>query len=177
MRAARGFTLLVAALILFAVPAARAETIAENDSTGTANGEPVPIGPAPGGWMLAYQHDANGVRVAGDLAVLSEAVRAGADVKVAYALNDPFDGWEGVFECEWLFVKQDDSVVTCVNTHCIGVGGLEGPSFGFNHDAYHFFALVNTEGRWDQSRWLVGEHTDRGHTQVRRGFKWFVKSR
>jgi len=159
------------------IPAVLAEQIADSDVSGTENGEPVPIGPAPGGWILAYQHDADGARVAGNLAFLANAVRTGADVKVAYALHDPFEGWEGVFECQWLFVKQDDSVVTCMNTSHISTGGLEGPGFGFLDDAYHYFTLANTEGKWDNSRWLVGEHTDRGHTQGRYGLKWFVKAR
>lgn len=38
----------------------------------------------PCGWQQVYEHDENGIAVGGDINALAAAVRAGADVKVAY---------------------------------------------------------------------------------------------
>jgi len=124
---------------------------------------------AQAGWQFAYEHDAQGQPIAGDIAVLTDAVANGADVKVEAPSSA---GTASFFGCDFVFVKE--GLVTCMNTRHISVRGIEGSDFGFQDNAYHWFLMVNTNGKRDMSRWNVGEHVDRGHTQNRVGLRWYV---
>ncbi|CAC5398771.1 unnamed protein product [Mytilus coruscus] len=44
----------------------------------------------------------------------------------------------------------------------------------FQQNAYWWFNLWSTDGTRDLSRWSVGEHTDRGHSNDRVSMKWFA---
>nr|VFK02184.1 MAG: hypothetical protein BECKH772B_GA0070898_102653 [Candidatus Kentron sp. H]VFK02344.1 MAG: hypothetical protein BECKH772A_GA0070896_102663 [Candidatus Kentron sp. H]VFK05408.1 MAG: hypothetical protein BECKH772C_GA0070978_102683 [Candidatus Kentron sp. H] len=120
-------------------------------------------------WTLVYSHDQYGNPVDGDISTLVEAAKGGADVKVGTPSGDT----TSFFTCEFVWVK--DGLVVCQNTSHISIGGLEGSSFGFQDNAYHWFVMVNTEGKRDMSRWSVGAHTDRGHTQDTTGMEWYIR--
>ena len=120
------------------------------------------------GWQFAYEHDGQGHPVEGSLDVLVDAVSNGADVKVGVESS----GVTSFFDCDFLYVKE--ALVTCMNTRHISVRGIEGGGFGFQDNAYHWFSMVNTNGKRDMSRWNVGEHVDRGHNQDRTGMRWYI---
>jgi len=123
------------------------------------------------GWVFMYQHDKNGTPVAGNIHKLAEAIRSAADVKVSF----PTTAGQEFFNCEWTYAADDGSIVTCMNTSHISIRALRGEKFGFQDNAYHWFVMVNTNGKRDMSRWSVGAHTDRQHTQDREAFRWFVR--
>ena len=122
------------------------------------------------GWKLLYEHDFLGKRVQGNLESLKEAIRQGADIKVYFPGRT-----ETSFICEWAYIKKE--VVACMNTSNISFRDLVGEDFKFQDNAYHWFLMVNTEGKRDMSRWSVGEHVERGHTQDTMGMRWFARLR
>ncbi len=122
------------------------------------------------GWVMAYEHDASGSVVSGDIATLVDAVQHGADVKISM----PSGKQEAFAPCTWTTVKE--GYVSCMNTQHISIRSSEpGSQFGFQDNAYHWFVMLNTEGQRDMSRWSVGEHTDRGHSQDTTAIKWWVR--
>ncbi|WP_428240092.1 hypothetical protein [Gynuella sp.] len=123
------------------------------------------------GWVLAYSHDSQGNVVSGDISTLSDAIANGADVKVNYDSSSA--GYATFFDCEWTFVKSD--YVACTNTSHISVQSALGSNFGFQDNAYHWYIMVNTEGKRDMSRWRVGAHESVGHTQDRTAMNWWVR--
>ncbi len=126
-------------------------------------------------WDLVYEHDENGEPVAGDLNTLIEAVKSGADVKVGIRTRSGGGiEYEAFYPCQFTYVTYDGPNVVGVNTSNIS-GMVTGDDFGFFDDAYHYFGMFKTTGEFDESRWSVGEHVDRGHTRVHVAMKWFVK--
>jgi hypothetical protein len=120
-------------------------------------------------WSLVYAHDAAGVPTFGSVSSLRNAIGRGADVKVA--MDQAYYA-----SCDGVHVNSDGSV-SCMHTSPISVrNALPGPNFGFQDDAYHWFVMVNTTGQRDMSRWSVGEHTDRGHTQDTTSIRWFINN-
>jgi hypothetical protein len=62
-------------------------------------------------------------------------------------------------------ISPDNLVVLCMLTRDIsGNSPYSGTGFGFINDAYHWYVMLNTKGQRDMSRWSVGAHIDRGHT-------------
>ncbi|MEN8221125.1 MAG: hypothetical protein ABFS56_33205 [Pseudomonadota bacterium] len=96
-----------------------------------------------------YEHDANGNPIIGDVHDLADLVINGADVKVATLSSG---NAQSLFNCEWVYAANDGSFVTCKNTSHISVRAIEGGDFGFKDNAYHWFVMVNTEGKRDMSR-------------------------
>ena len=47
-------------------------------------------------------------------------------------------------------------------------------SIGFQSNAYWWFTMLTTRGSRDMSRWTVGIHQDRGHSQDTVAMEWFV---
>ncbi|AJQ96229.1 hypothetical protein [Gynuella sunshinyii] len=123
------------------------------------------------GWVLAYSHDSQGNALTGSISTLSDAIANGADVKVSQ--NASTSEYTSFFDCEWTFVKAD--YVACTNTSHISIQSVQGSNFGFQDNAYHWYIMVNTEGKRDMSRWLVGAHESAGHTQDRTALSWWVR--
>ncbi len=128
-------------------------------------------------WNLVYAHDEYGNPTGAfsieDKTKLVEAVRDGADVKVSFVFSHI--DYEEFFSCDSVYVSFDGSRVVCMNTSHISVGPAPDNGLKFIDSAYHWFVLLDTTGKRDMSRWLVGEHTDKGHSQDLVGMKWFVK--
>jgi hypothetical protein len=125
------------------------------------------------GWVLAYKHDASGNKVSGSIDSLVTAITNGADVKVSYSGSN--NDLTTMFNCEWTAVKED--YAACMNTSHISISSIDSDDsdFGFQDNAYHWYIMVNTEGKRDMSRWSVGAHTDRNHTQDTVALSWWVR--
>jgi len=125
------------------------------------------------GWVLTYENDGLGNSVDGDIMLLVKAIREGADVKV---MIPRYGNEDMIFNCESTYIVAGN-IVACQNTSVISVDGSHGLNFGFQDNAYNWYVMLNTEGKIDMSRWLVGEHTlhPYGHTQSTTGIKWFAR--
>lgn len=123
-------------------------------------------------WRMVYEHDANGSPVFGNLNDLTSAVEKGADVRVMTADSNV----KVAFTAEFVWII--NGVVYAQNNQNISVN-IQVPAGGtqvmFSDDSYHSFVMVNTNGYRDETRWLVGDHIAKGHTQDRVGVKWFVR--
>lgn len=124
-------------------------------------------------WSLMYANDSNGTKIMGNISDLARAIRSGADVKVS--MN--YYGMDNYFPCEYVWVKGkgSETYVACQLSSHISVKNLAQGDFGFQDDTYHVYMLVDTKGRYDASRWLVGEHTSLEHTQEKSQMKWFIR--
>jgi len=126
-------------------------------------------------WSLVYENDENGLPISGSIVALRNAIRRGADVKVSVPARVDDPEYVGFIPCDAVYVNHDGSVA-CFSTRGISVRStLPGANFGFQDNAFHYFFAVHTMGQNDNSRWSVGEHTDRGHTQGPSvPVKWFI---
>ena len=118
-------------------------------------------------WNLVYANDTVGNATYGSITTLINAIKQGHEVRVSQG---------GTFfeNCAELFLNSDGSV-TCTNYSNISNNStVPGPGFGFQNDAYHWFVMINTKGQRDMSRWSVGAHVDRGHSQDTIAIQWFV---
>lgn len=118
-------------------------------------------------WELAYSHDANGNRLAGDKNLLIDSVRNGQPVRVLLNYNEH----EYATEAQCLWVKNGN--VYAQNTSHVSVD-FQGAVLKIQNDSYWWFIVVDTNGHIDMSRWSVGAHTSRGHDNERVAMKWFV---
>ncbi|SHO57838.1 hypothetical protein [Vibrio quintilis] len=124
------------------------------------------------GWVKVYQNDAQGNKLSGDIDSLTAAISNGADVKVSYAGSNNLTM---SLHCEWTAVK--DGYAACMNTSHISIRSMDADNskFGFQDNAYHWYVMLNTEGKLDMSRWSVGANTNRGHTQNQIALSWWVR--
>jgi len=95
------------------------------------------------GWVLVYEHDAEGTPVAGNILELADAARSGADVKVGYPSNpDPYGNiFQNFFNCDWVYAANDGDFVTCVNTSPISVRARKLPQNSVNISRF-FYAII-----------------------------------
>ena len=118
-------------------------------------------------WSLAYAHDANGNRTAGDINDLINAVENGSQVRVLMDRNHQQYVTYG--ESTWI----KNGVVYVQNISHVSVT-FDGDVLKFQDDSYWWMMIVSTKGDRDMIRWNVGEHTPRGHDNDKVAVKWFV---
>jgi hypothetical protein len=125
-------------------------------------------------YTLAYAHDANGNRTAGDINFLIDSLLNGSQVRILLEVPEGM-GW-GPYEyiCEGHTLHIKSGVVYATNTLDLGTTFEEG-ELRFLDDSYHYLIIVSTKGELEQVRWNIGEHTSRGHTQEQLAMKWFVR--
>jgi uncharacterized protein YmfQ (DUF2313 family) len=119
-------------------------------------------------WKLAYAHDKDGNRTAGDIETLIDAVKNGQAVRIV-------TGDQGEYystEAENISVK--NGVVHAQNNSHVSVE-YQGDVLRFQDDSYYWMIVVSTLGDRDMIRWNVGEHVPRGHTADKVAVKWFVR--
>jgi hypothetical protein len=121
-------------------------------------------------WTLAYAHDQNGAQSAGSLDTLILAIRNGLEVRIMIEF-DRVPGQEYYTQVENIHIREKTVYAQCVS-HISVI--FKDELMVFNDDTFHWFINVDTQGNIDMIRWLVGEHTPRGHTQERVSVKWFV---
>ena len=137
-------------------------------------------------WTLAYSHDRNGRPLAGDLAVLIDAIQHGAEVRyyIDYAEDGP--GCYKEAQALWIrngqvYAQNTSSVSACWDSpYHAGDTATVSPDYEklglrFLDDAYFYFQIVSTLGDTDMSRWNVGEHKLRRRDQKNYAIQWFVR--
>ncbi|NEQ83514.1 MAG: hypothetical protein F6K26_25935 [Moorea sp. SIO2I5] len=118
-------------------------------------------------WSLAYAHDANGNRTAGDINDLINAVQNGSQVRVLMVHGNE----QYITYAENITIK-NEIVYVQNNSHVSII--FEGDVLKFQDDSYWWMVIVSTKGDRDKIRWNVGEHTPRGHDNDKVAMKWFV---
>jgi phosphoribosylcarboxyaminoimidazole (NCAIR) mutase len=119
-------------------------------------------------WQLAYTHDENGMRTAGDINTLIDAVRQGRQVRLLLSL---LDRYEYITEAQNLWLK--DGIVYAQNTTQVSVD-FKDDLLSFTEDACHTMIVVSTQGDLDVTRWLLGKHKEKGHTSHKTAISWFI---
>lgn len=119
-------------------------------------------------WELAYAHDENGIRTAGDINTLIDAVRQGRQVRLVLCL---LDRYEYITEAQNLWLK--DGIVYAQNTSQVSVD-FKDKVLAFSEDACHTMIVVSTQGDLDVTRWLLGKHKAKGHTSHKTAISWFT---
>lgn len=119
-------------------------------------------------WTLALSHDQDGNVMSGSKDQLLEAVRTGAEVRCVH--NDG----KYAFSTQNLEIHGKDIAAQSLNQ--VSMRPVKGNpnEIEIEPNAYWQFTIVDTTGRRDISRWNVGEHVPRGHTNDRLGMQWFV---
>ena len=108
-------------------------------------------------------HDRNGAILGGSLADLMTSIKAGADIR-CFSPNSAFPIQS---------LEMTKSLVSGQNVDHVSVDSRN-IDLVFQNNAYWWFTLHSTLGTRDMSRWTVGEHTSRGHTQSQVNIDWFA---
>jgi hypothetical protein len=120
-------------------------------------------------WVLAYAHNQNGARTAGDKNALIAAVRDGQPVRVLMDSGD----LQYVMEAEGLWVRYAE--VYAQNNSSVSTA-FDNTVLKFQPDSYYWMVVVSTHGDRDMIRWSVGAHTLKGQSHDRVAMKWFVRA-
>ena len=130
---------------------------------------PIPLPVSTGSeWKLAYAHDKDGNRTAGDVEALIDAIKNGQAVRMVF---EDQDGYYSM-EAEALWVR--DGIVYAQNNSQVSAS-FQGKVLRFQDDSYYWMIVVSTLGDLDMIRWGVGQHVSRGHTNDKAAVKWFVR--
>jgi len=119
-------------------------------------------------WKLAFVHKSDGASIYGSKATLVSAVERGASVRIVQE-----DG-AYAFSGQNVAIQGSDIGAQTLN-HVSMQPSSNSYEMEIQPNAYWWFTIVTTQGERDMSRWTVGSHQDRGHTQDRVGLKWFVQ--
>lgn len=117
----------------------------------------------------SYSHLADGSKVQGDLNDLESRVKKGQEIRC-------------VSDNRYSFPIQNVAI-NSNNPKFVSGQSLDhislnrsGNLIQFQSNAYWWFTIVTTQGLRDMSRWTVGSHQSRGHTQDRVAMEWFADS-
>ena len=110
-------------------------------------------------------HDKNGVILSASLVDLMTSIQGGADIR-CYAGDYAFPVQSLDMTKSFVSGQNVDHVSVLYDSHK--------KTLVFQNNAYWWFTLHSTLGTRDMSRWTVGEHTSRGHTQSRVNIDWFA---
>lgn len=122
------------------------------------------------GWKLAYGHDKDGNRTAGNINTLIKAIENGQSVRIVQGSGDSFYATDA--QCLWVRNK----IVYAQNISHVSVI-FEGDVLLFQDDSYYWMLVWSTMGDRDEIRWNIGEHACRGHTHAKVPLNWFVERR
>jgi len=120
-------------------------------------------------WVLAYAHDKNGNKLAGDKDALIASVRNGQPVRVLLDSEDQ----QFLMDAEYLWVRYSN--VYAQNNSSVSVS-YNNTALEFQEDSYYYMLTVSTDGDLDAIRWSVGAHTMIGHNHEMSAMRWFVKA-
>lgn len=111
-----------------------------------------------------YSHQANGNGVQGSLHELVSSVKKGQDVRCVSDKRYSFPLQNVATTSQGVSGQSLDSISSSIH----------GNSIRFQSNAYWWFSMVTTRGSRDMSRWTVGIHQDRGHTNDTVAIEWFA---
>lgn len=119
-------------------------------------------------WKMVYQNDENGETVLGDKQDLIQAALDGKDIRVAIVYpNIPGQIYTVPAENVWV----RDGEVTIQNASQISVRN----DLTVQSDPYHWIIMLNTQGKLNASRWLLGEHSSNGDSEDYVIATWYVR--
>lgn len=119
-------------------------------------------------WKQVYENDYNGKALSGSKTALIKAIRKGKEVRLRLQY-DGYPNQEYFTPAENIWVRGDE--VTIQNMTQVSVH----PDLSFQSDAYRWVIMVNTNGLMLMTRWLLGEHTNKGTNSQRAHVTWYVK--
>lgn len=123
-------------------------------------------------WRKVYGTDLQGFLTFGNKVELANAVREGAEVRYRLYVKDrPNEAI--VMQADNLAVNSDGNV-GAMHVRSVSAANIGSSEVEFQANPYWWFTIVSTTGRVDMSRWTVGEHVDRGHSDEIMGVDWFV---
>ncbi|KAK3596743.1 hypothetical protein CHS0354_036367 [Potamilus streckersoni] len=123
-------------------------------------------------WRKVYGTNIQGISTFGNKVDLAKAVREGAEVRYRlYVKDHPNDSI--LMQADNLAVNSDGNV-GAMHVRSVSLVNIETSEVEFQANPYWWFTIVSTTGRVDISRWTVGEHVDRGHSNEVMGVDWFV---
>ena len=117
--------------------------------------------------MPTYSHLADGSKEQGSLNNLESSVQNGHEIrcvsskKYSFPLQNVAINYQGV---KFVSGQSLDHISVSSSSNLIQ----------FQANAYWWFTVVTTRGLRDASRWTVGTHQSRGHTQDTVGIEWFA---
>ena len=114
----------------------------------------------------SYSHQANGNGVQGVLYDLESNVKKGQDIRCVSNKRDSFP-------LQNVAIASQGEYVSGQSLDHIS-SSRKNNSIGFQSNAYWWFTMLTTRGSRDMSRWTVGIHQDRGHSQDTVAMEWFV---
>ncbi|XP_078379875.1 uncharacterized protein LOC144662806 [Oculina patagonica] len=115
----------------------------------------------------SYSHLADGSKVQGNLNDLESSVKNGQDIRCVSDKRYSFPIQNVAIN------SQGDKFVSGQTLDHISVStGVN--QIQFQSNAYWWFTVVTTKGLRDMSRWTVGKHESRGHTQDTVAIEWFA---
>lgn len=114
-----------------------------------------------------YSHDKTGKALSGSLSDLMTSVKEGADLRGV--------SFQGASAFHVQNVALSKTLVSGQTLNPISTSILQNQQAArFQNNAYWWFTMYTTRGTLDMSRWTVGEHISRGHTQDRVDIDWFA---
>ena len=111
-------------------------------------------------------HDKTGTILSGSLTDLMRSNQNGADIRCV-------PNKAAAFSAHTVEMTKSFVVGQSVHTVSVQYDNLR-KTYVFQNNAYWWFTIQNTLGSRDMSRWTVGEHISRGHTQDRISIDWFA---
>ncbi|KAL9972372.1 hypothetical protein ACROYT_G018657 [Oculina patagonica] len=117
--------------------------------------------------MPSYSHLADGSKVQGSLNNLESSVQNGHEIRCVSSKRYSFPIRNVAIN------NQGDKFVSGQSLDHISVSSSSN-LIQFQSNAYWWFTVVTTRGLRDMSRWTVGTHQSRGHTQDTVGNEWFA---
>jgi hypothetical protein len=117
-------------------------------------------------WQMVYHHDANGIKIAGSLDTLKNAIENGHKVRVMTISTN-----KGIMDTQKVWIYNNK--VFAQTVHSVSAG-FYGDIMKFTEDAYYGFEIYDTNGRIERTRWSIGAHTNRGNDVWNAETKWFI---
>ena len=130
-------------------------------------------------WRKVLSVAANGTVISGAKADLIAAIRNGAEVRYNLLLDNQDIGLASLsHQADSIAIKGGEVGVSHIRSVSVAIDELSNWEIKFQNDQtsspYWRFTILATTGRLDMSRWIVGEHRDRGHTSQQIAADWFV---
>ncbi|XP_061188254.1 uncharacterized protein LOC133196360 [Saccostrea echinata] len=114
-----------------------------------------------------YCNQMSGWRECGDISLLTEAMQNGAGFKAVYLNTGYVSGFTNV-----QLSNNGQSLAGQYPWHISQTN--VGNRIEYQPNAYWWATIWSTSGRLEMSRWNVGEHVSRGHTNENAPMQWFV---
>ncbi|KAL4220826.1 hypothetical protein ACF0H5_019094 [Mactra antiquata] len=123
-------------------------------------------------WKQVLVNSNTGSIISGSKSDLIEAINAGS--RVRYLLEFPGKDTVAIKEADNLAISGNN--VGAMHVRSVSKGSAHGNNYEYRFavEPYFYFTISSTTGKVDMSRWTVGNHQNRGHSNSQAKIKWFV---